>query len=262
MYGWYLGPLDVEVRAADAPWFPLGCRERPERGHAKLTIELTAHTAPPASEEYAQIQEWTAVGCRIVARRTIVEIDWQAATARWSWPIPESAYVQQDLRSSTALATLLALALRHGGVLLHGTSLTRGDDAVVASGPSGAGKSTLARRFHGRYLHDDTTLIMPSETGWQVWFQDIHRAGPGKHVDQARLKRLFSIDRDRSITAKRRLSVGDGLQQLLEQTYYATPWATQQLTGNLINLLESVPCYALTHCLASPLHVLECVLWD
>lgn len=262
MFGWYLGPLDVAVQTDANAWFPLGCRERAARGGPQLRIELLPFEGPENQEDFAQFLEWSDRSCRIVARRTVVEVDWLAMTARWFWPRPQSPYDQQDLRSSTALATMLALALRHGGVLLHGACIRLGSDAIAVCGPSGAGKSTLARRFHGRFLHDDTTLLMPSDAGWCVWFQDIHRAGPGEHPQQAPLRRVFTLGPDRSRTAKDPQGLANALQQLLEQTYYATPWATHRMTEHLVNLLATVPSYSLSHCLDTPLPVLEGVLWD
>ncbi len=262
MYGWQLGPLDVAVNTHGQAWFPLGCGERPARQGQRLQVDLLPFDAPPSDEDYAQFMTWTDSGCRIVARRTAVDIDWPSMTAVWHWPVPESPYDQLDLRSSTALATMLALALRRGGILLHGATLRRANEAVVVCGQSGAGKSTLARRFHGRYLHDDTSLLMPGDDGWQVWFQNIHRAGPGDHPFVAPLRRIFTLGPDRSSTAKEPLPLTWSVQRLLEQTYYATPWVTHRMTEHLVNLLGSVPSYSLSHCLDTPLPLLERVLWE
>jgi len=58
------------------------------------------------------------------------------------------------------------MALRCGGLFLHGASIERGGRAYVFFGKSASGKSTLAKmNREGRVVSDDLTLIVPGPGG-------------------------------------------------------------------------------------------------
>jgi len=59
--------------------------------------------------------------------------------------------------------TFAHLALRKGGVLLHGAAVVRGGRAFVFFGPSGSGKTTVTLMSRGsRILSDDLVMLVPS----------------------------------------------------------------------------------------------------
>lgn len=191
-----------------------------------------------------------------------VDIAWPNSAVLWTARRMTSPEETAALQAQAWLTTLHMLALRQGGLMLHGASMRLGESAVVVIGPSGAGKSTLARRFPLQTIHDDVTLVARANDRWQVWYQDADRPPPQPQPDQTPLAAIFYLGSERSKSQVRRLPVGRAMDLLAEQTYFSGGKATPLLAGAMAELLAGVPIYELTHCLTDDVEQLRQLLTD
>ena len=191
-----------------------------------------------------------------------VDIAWPNAAVLWTARRTTSPEETAALQAQAWLTTLHMLALRQGGLMLHGASLLLGERAVVIIGPSGAGKSTLAQRFAQQAIHDDVTVIAHADDQWQVWYQDADRPPPQPKPDQTPLAAIFYLGSERNKSHVRRLPAGRAMDLLAEQTYFAGGKATPLLASAMAGLMASVPIYELAHCLTEDVEQLRKLLTD
>lgn len=122
------------------------------------------------------------------------------------------------LRQITAI-----LAVRLGGLLVHGVGVTSKDKGFLFIGPSGAGKTTIARLSkNGIVLNDDLIYLAKNQNTWYM------HSTPFSHPDQVRprntshpLNKILRIVQDRSV--------------------YLAPMTPGQALGELISNIPVTP---------------------
>lgn len=216
------------------------------------SVEIRPYDSPPQLAAALFYPAWSEQGCRVQGRNFYCDIAFDGPRLTWWWPRRHWQSAASALWDLSVLASTQALALRRGGLLLHGAALVIDGEAVVVSGPSGAGKSTLAARFAGAVLHDDVIALAPdqrSPSGWAAWSQDGSRAPSGDLPGEVPLRRLLLFSGDRAHTLSTPILAADALGELAAQTYFAGGAATAPLMAQLAQLVAAVPLGRLSHCL-------------
>ncbi len=256
-----IGPLTYQVHLY--PQVLADEDDRPPLALPAGTLAIVQVAKDPKEQPALHYASWSAAGGQILGNKYSVEVDLVHQRLTWYWPV-RSGRFRSALWELSVLATLQALALAAGGLLLHGAAVVLDGAAVVVTGPSGAGKSTLAKRFAGQYLHDDVIALVPSTaspTGWAVWSQDAWRAPGPDLAPSVPLRRLAIFSTDRSQTVATPLVVGQALAELAAQTYFAGGAATASLMTQLTDLAAAVPLCRFSHCLSDPAdHVKQVLL--
>lgn len=129
--------------------------------------------------------------------------------------IPEETFAAE---SALRVAYQVSIA-RQGGLLLHASSVSFGERAIVAVGQSTAGKSTLARLCReagGELLSDEMTALFPDGTVYGTPFRSSDPT-PG-HPGPAKLGLLVLLDKapHEALTP---LGPDKALPRILEQVY-------------------------------------------
>lgn len=239
----------------DAAWF---ASAEGEKGHLQLGW-LPERAWGPEWITYTTVRPDLYKACR---QNVAVDIAWPQAAVLWTAQPTNSPEKTAALYAQAWLTTLHMLALREGGLMLHGASVRFGESAVVVIGPSGAGKSTLAQRFAQQAIHDDVTLLARANDRWQVWYQDADRPPAQPQPEETPLATLFYLSTERNKSQVRRLSAGRAMDLLAGQTYFAGGEATPVLAKAMAELLADVPIYELAHCLTDDVDKLRQLLTD
>ena len=97
-------------------------------------LEVSPHSTPTLQ---LAPQEW---------RLELEGIGWFRATSgeRLEWQRWDDSVSDRDIRTFVVTSGLGALAIQRGALVLHGTALEKGGEAIVLLGHPAAGKSTLA----------------------------------------------------------------------------------------------------------------------
>ncbi|MSQ82745.1 MAG: hypothetical protein EXR77_07485 [Myxococcales bacterium] len=196
-----------------------------------------------------------------VSMGVAVQLATTSATLRWVWP------VQAPMGVSTALLlerswilTMQALALGHGGIVLHGASVVVDGQASVIVGQSGAGKSTLAARLGSQGLHDDVCLVARQGGQWQVWAQNVYRPYGSATTGVFPLRRLLLLGDQRDRTVTEPLPAGQAAMLLLAQTFDASGAAEHLLADAVQDLINELGMAKLNHSLTDGVDLLRAAL--
>lgn len=174
----------------DLPWLSASAEEsgsllRVERGAAQdLVLPSCAF-------------QWTGRYGLSLHRSDDGDVAWQLRDGSVIWWRRDLALVRYSVgRTAAALGEALVrrvlprLAVLHGALVLHASTITLGGRAYLLVGPSGAGKSTLAAALTqagGALLSDDASVIdvsgnepvcLPAESGVAIWEDSRHAFGP------------------------------------------------------------------------------------
>lgn len=169
---------------------------------------------------------------------------------RWVWPVQPPAGVGTALLLERSwILTMQALALGHGGMLLHAASVVVDGQACVIVGRSGAGKSTLTARLGSQGLHDDVCLVAQHGNQWQVWAQNVYRPYGSATTGVFPMRRLLLLGERRDRTAIEQLPSGKAAMLLLAQTFDATGAVEHLLADAVQNLINDLGMAELSHCL-------------
>lgn len=247
--------------AAGPPDLPR-CRHPLAAPPASLTIR--PYDAPPQKAPALHYSQWSPQSARVYGRNFVCDVDFAGRQLTWWWPRRHWRTAAAGLWDLSVLAATQALALRQGGLLLHGAAVVLGGEAVVVTGPSGAGKSTLAARFPGQVLHDDVIALVPDSTapsGWAVWSQDGSRAPLGPLPDAVALRRIAVFSADRSLSFATPLVSTNALAEIAAQTYFAGGMATDELMRHLAQLVDAVPLCRFGHWLGDSDQRVAEILW-
>ncbi len=245
-----------------APWADRGLDQHGP-GNAAGRVLIRPYDSPPQMAAALHYPWWSAGQCRVQGRNFYCDIDFDGPRLTWWWPRRHWQSSAAALWDLSVLASTQALALRRGGLLMHGAAVVIDGYATVITGPSGAGKSTLAARFPGQVLHDDVIAIAPDRraaSGWAVWSQDGSRAPEGELPGEPPLERLAIFSTERSRTFATHLDTAEALGELAAQTYFAGGEAMGLLMGHLANLAAAVPLVRFGHCLSDERSRVEAVL--
>lgn len=209
-------------------------------------------TDPRPGEDFAEV----------LGRAMRVSLNWHSGACQWSWPQPGQTEASTAMLIERSwLLTMQALALRHGGVLLHGCSLARDGQAAIVIGPSGAGKTTLARRLPAHALHDDVAIVVRDGPQWRVWAQDVYRPFGGATTGVFNLHRILWLSPQRQATRAVRLDSGAGVMTLLGQAFDAQGAGQAPLADAVADLANTCGAWSLDHCLADDEQRLLQALW-
>lgn len=227
----------------------------------RLDVEVLAARTPLDPEPVARIEQIESV--RTVARFHLAELDfdWLAGRARWWWSTTPLADPMAMLMEPCMLTSLQVLAIRSGGFVMHGAAVMGDGQAVVISGRSGAGKSTLAKRFPDRYIHDDVCAVVPSPSGWDVWFQTGYRSPTHTLTPKIPLRALFFLSETRSRSQCQRLAHNEAMAALAGQLFFAGPTSSDMLLDRAARIAVKMPVYTLDHCLKDDVQVLDKLLF-
>jgi hypothetical protein len=139
-------PLRVSIHADEIEYYVRPERPRPE-GYYRLRIVNERETV------------------RLVTYGMAAWIDLEASRAGAAFGTGNFDPRERALENFCRVAVAF-MALRRGGLFLHGAGIERGGRAYVFFGRSASGKSTLAKmNTEGRVVSDDLTLIVPGPGG-------------------------------------------------------------------------------------------------
>ncbi|MBM4344766.1 MAG: hypothetical protein FJ100_15475 [Deltaproteobacteria bacterium] len=209
-------------------------------------------TDPRAADGHVEVQ----------GRSIGVDLDWISGACQWSWPWPHQTDASTAvLIERSWLLSIQALALRHGGLLLHGCSLVKEGRAAVVVGPSGAGKTTLAGRLPALALHDDIVVLARQGPRWQVWAQDVYRPFGAAATGAFDLHRILWLSPRRDQIRAQPLGVGSTVMHVLGQVFDADGAAQAPLADAVAALVGTHGAWSLDHALADDDQQLLHALW-
>ena len=133
-------------------------------------------------------------------------------------------------------------ALDEQGALVHGATLAKDGQGVLACGPSGAGKSTLAALAGENALCDELSAVFGSEDGYRLTSLPYWQARPGS-VD-LRAVLLLRHGREHHLEP---VSKAAALRQVSSQVLWPVeiPCAMDRALGHVSALLDKVPVFEL-----------------
>ena len=161
---------------------------------------------------------------------------------RWRVAVAASEDEPRE-RTLDNLARLLVarLALRSGGLALHGAGVLLAGNAFVFAGPSRAGKSTAARLARAdASLGDDFAVVVPRDDGYAavaVPFDNSERGPAVARVAPSPLAGIFRLEK----SADARIEPLAGAAAIASLVGCAAfPWALPDLAGGLLPVAEAV----------------------
>lgn len=268
--GVQVGPWMLQSVGDRSPPSLCDGRRAYDRSSTHLEIDIEIRPSDRRGPWQVEVARWDAHSALLHLRQLSIAIDWERRTCRWSWPPVKQGPPEDVLTEPSLMATMQAIALHHGGMLVHAAGLLSASEAsptaVLVSGASGAGKSTLSARFPGRCIQDDTCIVAPFGAGWAVWYQNGFRVGPRPATMPAGgvvpLRGIYHLGPDRSTTARSPLGEAAAFGALMQQVYHCGVLLAPQQAGAVAQLVAAVPSWQLSHCLAKPRMVLDELLFD
>lgn len=140
--------------------------------------------------------------------------------------------------------------MRHGGFLLHASSILTHKGAYIFSGVSGSGKTTIANLAQKdmRVMTDETSAVLKSENGYMAYATpfsgDFNK--PIANTEGA-IRALFFLRQD-AVFGHRRLRESEAVRELFRNIIMTV--SDQDLTNSLFDTLisftRSVACYELS----------------
>lgn len=140
--------------------------------------------------------------------------------------------------------------MRHGGFLLHASSVLTHKGAYIFSGVSGSGKTTIANLAQKdmQVMTDETSAVLKSENGYMAYATPFS-GDFDKPIEDTKgaIRALFFLRQD-LIFGHRRLRENEAVRELLRNIIMTVSdqGLANGLFDTLVSFARSVPCYELS----------------
>jgi hypothetical protein len=146
---------------------------------------------------------------------------------------------------------------RKGGIFIHASGISIDSKGFIFSGPAQAGKSTIVALLKGeRIVSDECIMIAKNKSSYYIHSTPFYWRDKSNN-ESSKLKGIFFLRKAKKLRIKN-LSVSEGVSNLFSNLWLsAQDKRTAEISlGNIMKILQAVPCYRLDFALNSSFHPL------